>query len=81
MNSNTFVADYVDKVHIAYTCPYCWSRVNKDGRPRKNAVNIQHRHGSCGDLSNRIENRGSHCSFSSNVDIIINDTTKKVFSK
>ena len=79
MNSNTFVADYVDSVHFAYTCTYCWTHVNKDGRPRKNARNIQHRHGSCGNLENRIEGRMSHCKLGE-VNIIINDTTKKIIS-
>ena len=77
--SGTFHADFVSKTHFAYTCPYCWTKINKNGKPRKNATNIQHFHGSCGDLINRVENRGSHCSISGfNVDVVIDDDTKKI---
>ena len=73
---NTFNADYITKYQFAYTCPYCWDKYNRDGKPRKNAVNIQHRHGSCGNTSNRVESRSSHCSITSGeVKIIINDDT------
>lgn len=74
---NTFVADFVDKIHIGYTCPYCWKKVNKDGKPRKNAKNLVHLHGSNGNLENRVESRASHCGLGE-VEIIINDNTKKI---
>ena len=79
MNSNTYEADWIDKIHFAYTCPFCWTKVNRDGRPRKNARNIQHIHGSNQDLSNRIEQRSPHhdCP-NGDVYIIINDNTKKI---
>ena len=72
----TFVADFVDKHHIYYTCNHCFTHYNLNGKPRKNSKNKIHIHGSNGDLSNRIENRSSHCG-RGNVDIIINETTKR----
>lgn len=73
---NTFNADYITKHQFAYTCPYCWNRYNKNGQPRKNAVNIQHRHGSCSNISNREESRSSHCPIIlGEVKILINDDT------
>ena len=57
----------IDKIHIEYVCPVC--------RPQKNKPVI-HRHGSCGDLSNRTEHRGSHCEiFRGNFEINITDNT------
>lgn len=76
---NIYNADWISKKQFAYTCPYCWTKVKKDGKPYKNARNIQHIHGSCGDLSNRTESRSSHCPIvSENVEILITDSTKKI---
>ena len=73
---NIYNADLITKHHIYYTCPYCWNKYNRDGKPRKNAVNIQHRHGSCGNLENREECRLSHCPIQpGEVIIMINDDT------
>eukprot|EP01043_Picozoa_sp_COSAG02_P107013 COSAG02_NODE_43020_length_379_cov_0.367857_1_plen_56_part_10 len=42
------IAKTVDLIHIKYDCPYC---------------HRQHKNGSSGDLSNRVEHRGltGHC--------------------
>jgi hypothetical protein len=72
------VADSIDTIHIKYTCSKCWTSYKKDKTPRKGAKNIQHQHGSCGDSSNRIESRDSHC-YNGNtlVHIHITDQTKR----
>lgn len=73
---NIYNADLITKHSIYYTCPYCWNKYNRDGKPRKNAVNIQHHHGSCGNKANREECRSSHCPIQKGeIIIIINDDT------
>ena len=51
----------IDKIHICFTCPICWSSYKRDGTPKKTAKRITHRHGSNGDFSNRSEQRIPHC--------------------
>lgn len=55
------VADIINKNHIIFTCPFCFSRYKKNGEPYRTATRIRHIHGSSGDLSNRIEHRTAHC--------------------
>ena len=84
-----FVALKVDKTHIYYKCPVCFTKYKKDGTPYKTAKNVVHRHGSSGDLSNREEHRSHHKTYNfpqgnltyNNVCIVINDETEKVKSK
>jgi hypothetical protein len=53
----------VDSIHFKYNCPIC-SKV--------------HQHGSCNELHNRIEFRGSHClKNKENIEIHITDNTKR----
>ncbi len=73
------VASKINKTHIFIKCPYCFSKYKKNGEPYKSSKNIIHLHGSCGDLSNRVEHRSHHsnrCNHN-NFDwkIIINDDT------
>jgi hypothetical protein len=85
-NTPTFVATRVDRTHIYYKCPVCFTKYKKNGQPYANAKNVIHKHGSCGDLSNRIEHRAHHRTYNypegrltyNNVCIIIDDTTKKI---
>ena len=81
VNLNTFKATWVNKHQFGYTCPYCWTRVNKNGKPRKNAKNLEHIHGN--DLrsyDNRIEARSSHCPIiKGEIDIHITDETKRLY--
>ena len=75
---NTFVAEFITEKQFAYKCPYCWTKYNFDGRPRKNAKNRYHYHGSNGCLENRIEERSSHCEIvKGNIKILIDDSTIK----
>ena len=69
------VATEIDKYHIKYKCPHCYTSFNKNGLPRKNAFNKYHTHGSNGDLSNRVETRTHHGLNAYEVNIIINDST------
>jgi hypothetical protein len=80
-NKTIVKAHKMDNIHIYYECPYCWSKYKKNGEPTKTAKRITHQHGSDNDYSNRTENRISHCyepNKSYAVNIIIDDTTKKV---
>jgi len=71
-----FIADWINNSQFGYTCPFCFVKVNKDGRPRKNSKNLVHRHGSCGNLENRIEDRSPHCPYlKGNIQIEINSNT------
>lgn len=81
MNSNTFEADWINFNQFGYTCPYCWTRTNKDGKPRKNAKNLEHRHGNdMKSYNNREESRSSHCPIlKGNIEILITDNTKRLF--
>jgi len=66
-------ANWINQTHFCYTCKYCFTRYRKDGTPSLRAKNVIHFHGSCGDLSNRIEQRISPCGRC--VDIVIDDST------
>ena len=81
MDKNTFEASWINKHQFGYTCPFCWTRVNKDGKPRKNAKNLEHRHGN--DLrsyDNRNEFRSSHCPIvGGEIEILITDGTKRLY--
>jgi hypothetical protein len=55
---------YVDKKYVAYCCPPC---------------SKTHKHGSGGDLFNRVESRWSHCRVKkSDVEIVISSLTPRV---
>jgi len=73
------VAKTIDSVHFSYECPTCWSNYKKNGEPSLRAKRVMHQHGSDGDLTNRKENRISHCLKNSELVIIhINDKTCRV---
>ena len=55
----------VNDTHIIIKCP----------NPKKCLKSKFHRHGSCGELHNRIESRCSHCSIIDYHEIEINDDT------
>ena len=81
MVNTTVFAKSVDKVHIRFECPFCWSKYKKNGEPTKNAKKVIHLHGSCGELHNRIEHRGAHCinnKYNGSFNIIINDDTARL---
>ena len=72
------VAYKINKTHIFVKCPFCFSKYKKNGEPYKTARNLIHLHGSCGDLSNRIEHRCHHSNNNKNKfewEIEINDYT------
>lgn len=80
-DNTVVIAHKIDKIHIYYECPYCWSKYKKNGQPSSKAKRIIHSHGSCNDFSNRIENRISHCfepNKTHNVNIVIDDSTKRI---
>ncbi len=62
VSSYNFVveAKTIDKHHITYECPYCYTKYKKNGQPYKKAKHRVHTHGSCGELHNRIEARIHH---------------------
>ena len=62
------VATKVDYIHITIPC----------SRP-KICKRKTHLYGSCGELHNREENRGSHCEDGENIKIIINNDTRRPF--
>ena len=86
MTEITLVESKIDKRHIYYKCPTCVSRYNKDGKPSKNSKPVYHKHGSSGELHNRVEHRSHHKVYNfpknqetySTICIIINDETKRV---
>lgn len=55
----------INDVHIVVKCP----------NPKKCMKYKFHRHGSCGELHNRIESRCSHCKIINYDEIEINDDT------
>ncbi len=77
---------YIDNVHIAYECPFCWkvgknvkgSPFMKNGKLYKTAKPNIHRHGSCEGKVFGIEHRSSHCLFNKeSVEIEITDETPR----
>lgn len=79
----SFVALKIDRTHIYYECPTCFTKYKKDGTPTMKSKNVIHKHGSCGELHNRIEHRSHHHCWNfpkntltySSCYIIINDDT------
>lgn len=72
------VASSINHTNFKYLCSNCSTFKYKNGRIRREPILIYHTHGSSGDLSNRTENRGVHCPHQTgNIDIEINDTTKR----
>ena len=78
----------VDETFIYYECPFCYTLRNGritdkpyntyTNKIYKSAKPTIHRHGSNQNYKNRLERRGSHCTFNnSDLCIIINDSTKK----
>ena len=60
MNEIHVLADTISRKQMTYTCPVCRTKYNKDGSPSKRSKPVIHRHGSCGDLSNRVTDRTHH---------------------
>jgi len=74
-------AEKINEKQFTFKCPICWSRYKKNGQPSKTAKRIYHRHGSAGNLNNRIEFRthhnsinGEYCEFK----IKISDNTLRI---
>lgn len=60
---NCVNADSIDDIHIFFTCPFCYTQYNSDGRPRSKAKRVVHQHGSGGYRYFRDnEHRVAHCS-------------------
>lgn len=57
------VATEIDKIHITFLCPFCYSKYKKDKvTPTKNAKRVYHLHGSNNDLIIRCDGeRSPHC--------------------
>lgn len=55
------IAKSIDRIHIKFDCPFCWSRYKRNGMPYATARRKVHQHGSNGNLINRVETRGAHC--------------------
>ena len=73
------IVDSVDRTHITYQCENCSKYFFKNGNKRKHPKIVHHRHGSCGDLSNRTECRLSHCLKNpQEVKLIVTDATRKI---
>jgi hypothetical protein len=71
-------ARFVNTVHIAYECPFCWTKYKENGDPASKAKRVVHHHGSCGSVNNRIEDRCSHCTKERGIVFIhITDETSK----
>lgn len=52
----------VDRTQIYFVCPFCWTRVKKNGEPYAQAHRVEHHHGSSGDRSVRFDgHRAKHC--------------------
>ena len=83
MNSKKIIevhCDSIDYEHLYITCPFCYSRYNKDGTPSKNAKRVVHIHKSNEDFSNRIEQRIPHCPTKKRnyiFNIVIDDKTER----
>jgi len=75
------IAEWVSRKQVSYVCPYCWTKINKDGKPAKNAVNLTHTHANVsGKTDNQVINKSSHCPVGNgaNIDIHVTDKTKRV---
>jgi len=68
----------INTAQFCFICPCCWSRYKKNGERALNSTKGKHYHGSIGDVSNRIEQRMTHCEKVKNgIFIHITDNTKK----
>ncbi len=79
----------IDPIHIKYECPHCFNLGNKiiftkfkkNGKRYLTLKPNYHFHGSGGDLTNRIEDRITHCLIENPdydlVNIVINDNTRR----
>lgn len=82
---NAYVnADEINSVHIRFTCPFCYTKYLKSGKPSVTAKYKIHLHGSANNLENRFEDRIAHCVVPENVPkvilnfmIAITDRTKR----
>jgi len=73
-------ATKIDKTHIFFNCPHCSKYTFNNGRLRKRPYIKEHLHGSCGNLSNRTEERIPHCLDAKTRNFIIhitNDTLRR----
>jgi hypothetical protein len=81
MNGSIIVeATMVNPIQFSYPCPFCYSKMTRNGEPRKGAKQLYHFHGSDGDLDNRIERRTPHCircPKGVDIEIHITDNTKR----
>jgi len=66
--TNKIIATKIDYTHITVLC----------NNPKK-CKRKTHLYGSCGELHNRTESRGSHCGDINNIEIIIDTTTQRPF--
>jgi len=79
MESLGIIAKTIDNIHFTYECPFCWTKYKSNGEPSLRGKRTTHRHGSSGDLKNRIENRITHCiKNNSHVYIHITDATRRI---
>lgn len=79
METVDVIAKTIDNKHIVYKCDICSYRYKKNGEMSARSKIVNHYHGSCGDLTNRIEYRTSHCViYPHNVRIHITDETIKM---
>ena len=64
--TTTYHAISVDPVHFYYVCPY------------DNCPSLLHRHGSRGNINNRVESRTRHCTFDSDrINVVIDNYTQR----
>lgn len=54
-------ATEVNGIELVFSCPFCYTAYNQDGKPRANATARMHVHGSHGDRTYRVEHRIAHC--------------------
>ena len=54
-------ASSVDNDRIEFECPFCSQYRNKNGTRKCQPVRRMHAHGSLGDRTQRVEDRGAHC--------------------
>ena len=79
MNSLDVEANYVDYTHIKFECPICRTKYKKNGEPYAKSKPIVHIHGSCGNISNRVEHRIAHCGWERNRKSFNIHITKNTF--
>ena len=74
------ICSKLTKKNIYFECPFCYSRYNLNGKPRKGAKRVTHIHGNAGDMENRCEHRGGHCRYENRDFLIkITDKTEKFY--